>query len=419
MSIIRLIFTLLFALVSICAQSQTPRKVSVSHVDGPQLGKYGIVIQSFGVLSNAKAIQKKLNSKGYNATIVKHLNLYRVVAFSSNTLSDLATPYSVIKQSYPDSWCLENENFDSYSINNTISNTPQTTIPVQQTPVNYAQQKTTVPSATQTPSAPVKKMTASLVDKNIPVVNQVERNTFAVVIGNEKYKNEENVPYAENDANVFREYLHKTLGVPEKQIKYVENAGLNDLRIAVRWLKQAMEVCNGQGKAIFYYAGHGIPDEADKTAYLLPTDGIGSDVESAYSLQRLYEELSKMPASRTMVFLDACFSGSKREGGMMASARGVAIKVKPTTPQGNMVVFTAAQSDETAYPLKEQQHGMFTYYLLKMLQNTKGNVTLGELSDYLTTEVKRESFVENNKIQTPSVKVSTALQSSWRSLKLK
>lgn len=267
--------------------------------------------------------------------------------------------------------------------------------------------------------ATVEKPAISFVDRDIIVNNTIDKNTFVVIIGNEHYKNETNVPFAENDAKILKEYVQKTLGVPEKQIKFVQDAGLNDLRIAVRWLKQAMEVCNGQGKAIFYYAGHGIPDEADKTAYLLPTDGIGSDTESAYSLQRLYDELGNMPAQRTIVFLDACFSGSKREGGMMMSARGVAIKVKSMTPQGNLIIFTAAQGEETAYPYKEQQHGMFTYFLLKKLQETKGEATLGEIADYLITEVKRESFIENNKMQTPTVNVAPVLENSWRNMKVK
>jgi hypothetical protein len=37
-------------------------------------------------------------------------------------------------------------------------------------------------------------------------------------------------------------------------------------------------------------------------------------------------------------------------------------------PQGNMVVFSAAQGDETAYPNNDEKHGMFTYFLLKKLQ---------------------------------------------------
>ena len=269
------------------------------------------------------------------------------------------------------------------------------------------------------PKTPVQTVTPSVVDMNIPAAKTVDKNTFAVIIGNEMYRNEAEVPFAENDARVFKEYVQKTLGVPEKQIRFVANAGLNDLRGAVRWLSQAMDVCGGQGRAIFYYAGHGIPDEAEKTAYLLPVDGYGSDVESGYSISRLYAELGKMPAERVTVFLDACFSGAKREGGMMASARAVAIKVKPSTPQGKLVVFTAAQEDETAFPYKEQKHGMFTYYLLKKLQDTRGEVTLGELGDYLTSEVKRQSFVENNKVQTPTVTSSATLGTSWKNMRLK
>ena len=257
------------------------------------------------------------------------------------------------------------------------------------------------------------------VDNNIvnnPVMN---RNTFAIIIGNEAYKNEVGVPFAANDAKIFKEYVEKTLGVPHDQIRYVENAGYNDLRIAINWLVQAMKVCRGNGKAIVYYAGHGIPNESDLSAYLLPVDGIGNDPGSAYSLKELYDKLGSVEAQSITIFLDACFSGSKREDGMLASARGVALKAKPSAPKGNMIVFTAAQGDETAYPYKDKQHGMFTYFLLKKLQDSKGEVTLGELSDYLSDEVGRESFVKNGKMQTPSANVSASLQNSWRNLKLK
>ena len=180
-----------------------------------------------------------------------------------------------------------------------------------------------------------------------------------------------------------------------------------------------MTVCRGKGKAIVYYAGHGIPNESDLSAYLLPVDGIGNDPGSAYSLKDLYDKLSSVEAQSITIFLDACFSGSKREDGMLASARGVALKAKPSAPKGNMIVFSAAQGDETAYPYNDKQHGMFTYFLLKKLQETKGDVSLGDLSDYLTEEVGRQSFIKNNKMQTPTVNVSSSLQNSWRNMKLK
>jgi uncharacterized caspase-like protein len=257
------------------------------------------------------------------------------------------------------------------------------------------------------------------VDSKIITNPTTNKKTFAVIIGNEKYKNEVEVPYANNDAKVFSEYVEKTLGVPHDQIRYIENAGYNDLRMAVNWLTQAMTVCRGSGKAIVYYAGHGIPNESDLSAYILPVDGIGNDPGSAYSLKEFYDKLGSVEAQSITIFLDACFSGSKREDGMLVSARGVALKAKPSSPKGNMVVFSAAQGDETAYPYKDKQHGMFTYFLLKKLQETKGDVTLGELGDYLTKEVGRESFVKNGKMQTPTVNPSSTVVGGWRNIKLK
>ena len=135
-------------------------------------------------------------------------------------------------------------------------------------------------------------------------------------------------------------------------------------------------------------------------------------------MEELYATLGALPAQSITVFLDACFSGAKREGGMMASTRGVAIKVKASSPMGKMVVFSASQEDETAYPYKEQEHGLFTYYLLKKLKESKGDVTLGELSDYVIKEVKRQSIVQNGKIQTP-VLVPSVHIADWRNWKLR
>jgi len=117
--------------------------------------------------------------------------------------------------------------------------------------------------------------------------------------------------------------------------------------------------------------------------------------------------------------MDACFSGSQRSGDMLASARGVAIKVTQDAPVGNMVVFSAAQSDETAFPYRNKGHGMFTYFLLKKLQETKGEATLGELGEYITSNVRQQSIVINSKSQTPTVTPSATMGDKWRGMKLK
>lgn len=256
------------------------------------------------------------------------------------------------------------------------------------------------------------------VDENIPVAKAKNPNTFVLIIANEHYSQVAIVPFALNDGNIFREYCIKTLGIGEKHIKYLSDATGNQIKAGVNWLANLTEAFDNP-QIIVYYAGHGIPDETNKSAYLLPVDGSGTDVTTGYKLDDLYATLGNMPASRVAVFMDACFSGSKREEGMLASARGVALKAKSGVPQGNMVVFSAAQGDETAYPNREQQHGLFTYYLLKKLQETEGNVALKELGDYVTKQVTQQSLLLNSKKQTPSVTPSASLGNEWQTWKLK
>lgn len=257
------------------------------------------------------------------------------------------------------------------------------------------------------------------VDIDIPQIEVHNPNSFAVVIANENYKRAENVPFALNDGEIFAEYCKKTLGISDQNIHLVKDATLNDLKFNIKWLQNILKAFGGEASVIFYYAGHGIPDDQSKTAYLLPVDGYGSDVSTGYSLADLYKDLGKLPSKEISVFLDACFSGAKRDGGMLASARGVAKKVKNIAQMGNMVVFSAAQNDETAFPYKEQKHGLFTYYLLKKIQETKGNVTLGDLAEFVKIQVERQSIVINGKLQSPSIVGPSDGNANWKLWKLK
>ena len=262
----------------------------------------------------------------------------------------------------------------------------------------------------------------SEVDKNIPVTNIQNKNTFAVIIANEKYRNVADVPFAINDGNIFRDYCVKTLGIPNDQIHYRTNATGNDIYSEVKWLRNIFNTDKYKNaQIIFYYTGHGVPDVmSSNTAYLLPIDGIATDVSTGYKLDELYAALGGLSARSVTVFLDACFSGTTRKDGkeMLVEAKGVAIKAKEGVPQGNMVVFSAAQGNETAYPNYEEHHGMFTYFLLKKLQETKGDVTLYELGEYIKQEVNAKGAVKNLP-QTPCVTPSASIGGEWREWKLK
>lgn len=258
----------------------------------------------------------------------------------------------------------------------------------------------------------------SSVDIQIPENKISNSNTFVVIIANEDYKSVASVPYALNDGRILAKYCQRTLGIPSTNIKIHENATYNDMRLAIAWLKNVCDKYEGEASVLFYYAGHGIPDASDKSAYLLPVDGDGRYVQTAYKLDELYQKLGNMPTKTTTVLLDACFSGANRDGKMLSAERGVALKSRPGQPQGNMVIFSAAQGDETALPNDEEGHGMFTYYILKKLQETKGDITLSDLSSYVIREVGKKSAV-SNKPQTPSITPAQSVATTWQNWKLK
>lgn len=255
------------------------------------------------------------------------------------------------------------------------------------------------------------------IDTHIPVNTEIKDKTFVLIISNENYKHEQTVPYALNDGDVFYIYCEKTLGIPKKNIKHLRDATLNDMNHELEWLSNIVNAYDGEASAIVYYSGHGMPDESSKEAFLLPVDGYSSDSQSGLSILKLYQQLGSMDSQRTLVLLDACFSGTQRDGSMLNESRGIAIKNRKAPVQGNLVVFSAAQGNETAYPYKEYHHGLFTYYVLDKINQSGGHVSLGELSDYVIKQVKRSSMSENGKSQTPDIVVAST-NTEWRNWKL-
>ena len=267
--------------------------------------------------------------------------------------------------------------------------------------------------------AQLKNSAKSDVDVNIPKNNAVNDKTFAVVIANELYKHEEAVPYAKTDGESFRNYCLQTLGLPEGRVHFSTDATLNEMRMSMNWLKDIGEAFGEEAKVIFYYAGHGVADDASRSAFLLPVDGSGRDPESGYSVDKLYSQLGSLSVGSVIVLLDACFSGSKRDGEMMVASRGVAIKPKTTAPnEGNMVIISATTGDETAALYPQEGHGLFTYFLLKKLQESRGQCTLGQLADYVSTRVNQESVVVNKRPQTPTVSYSPSMIDKWQNMTL-
>ncbi len=258
------------------------------------------------------------------------------------------------------------------------------------------------------------------IDINVPISAQKFPNRFALIIGNEDYNSyqtglssEVNVEYAERDAKTFKEYAEKTLGIPNENIVLIINAKVVEFSKSIEKMNSVAKNLEGEAEIYFYYAGHGFPDEITKEPFLIPVDVSGTDLEFAISLNDVYKKFTEHPTKRVTVFLDACFSGGARNQGLLA-ARGVKVQPKENILSGNLVVFTASSGTQSSLPYRDQKHGLFTYYLLKKLQETSGNISMSEMADYLKRQVSVKSIMINDKEQNPQVNISPEIEDVWQ-----
>lgn len=259
----------------------------------------------------------------------------------------------------------------------------------------------------------------------IPVVPSENLKSFALVIGNEDYKShqtglsyEQNVEFALNDSRLIKELFNKTLGIPEKNILYLENATYAKIKQALNQLELICKHLDYKPNIFFYYSGHGLPDEITKVPHIIPVDATGSNMSFAVSLPELFNSLTSCSAERVVVMLDACFTGGARNSGLVAS-RAVRVRPKHNSLNGRIVVFSSSSSDQSSKSYKEKRHGLFTYYFTEKIIETKGEATLGELDKYLIKNVPLTSILVNKTEQVPEVNISNDVLNVWKEWRFK
>lgn len=257
------------------------------------------------------------------------------------------------------------------------------------------------------------------VDYDIPNNRGKRENTFCVIIANENYDNAPSVNYARVDGETFGKYCTNTLGIPADNIRTVYDGSYIEMADQLDWLINISKVFDSDARYIVYYSGHGIAGE-DGSCYMLPVNGDPNKSTHGFSLKDLSKKLQEITSgnANALVLMDACFSGSDRQNVSMLDGekRGM-VKVQEEEFKGNVIMMSAATDTQTSMSYDDKGHGMFTYFLLKKLQETKGDVTYGELFDYIHKQVSRRSVITKNKPQTPSLNVSDGLNNSWRNMK--
>ena len=262
----------------------------------------------------------------------------------------------------------------------------------------------------------------SLVDRDIPVSKTSNPNTYVLIMANSRYLNESNIATAEHDGDIMYEYCEKTLGIPQEHITFQQDLTMNQMSEAILYFSQTMELIP-EGRFLIFYYGHGMTDSATKETYLIPVDGSSERVSrTCFKRSDMINTLSLHPTQGTVIFMESCFSGSTPEGNMLSYSKnssGVLMEPREELGVGKTVLISASSGAQTANAYEKEQHNLFTYYLLKTLKDTGGEVTLGELFDQASAETKKTSHLELHRSQEPSVFSGPAIGNGWREWKLK
>ena len=234
-------------------------------------------------------------------------------------------------------------------------------------------------------------------DLDPTVGNRVKRNenALALIVGISDYKRTEAPAiYADKDAQYFHDYASLKLGIPDSNITTMinEKAEQGEVYLAVAdWLRHSSKL--GKSDVYIFFAGHGLASQDGEQMYLLPYDGRPRLLDKTAILRdKLFSDIAAANPRSVTVFLDTCYSGTTRGPDMLIASRPIAIRAKEQTVPEGFTIMTAAAGNQTAKPLEEARHGMFSCFLMKGMEgdadaNQDNQITAGELHAYVQQNV--------------------------------
>lgn len=228
-------------------------------------------------------------------------------------------------------------------------------------------------------------------------------NSYALVIGIDRYKQNPRVIYADTSARAFAELVNITFGVPKENIILLLNdeATSGELKAKLEIIKA---LADSRGNLYIYYAGHGVPSKSGDT-YILPYD-MSADamyLEPNLKLKNIYAKLSKIKVKNVFVFMDSCFSGKDDEGSLLYKGVAPIIKGKKTViDTKKLTVFSAGKSNDFANDYRGKKQRMFSYFLIEEL--SKGETKLNKVYPDIKQQVKKNSLKKGiGYIQVPQI----------------
>jgi formylglycine-generating enzyme required for sulfatase activity len=236
---------------------------------------------------------------------------------------------------------------------------------------------------------------------------------WAILIGVDDYAEVRKLKYCGADQRALRDRLVAS-GFPDNQVFLLHDEAKESkyrpLKANIeRQLDLVLKLVERNDLVVVGFSGHGV--HLDGKSYLCPTEARLGDPKTLVSLDRVYEELNKCPASLKVVLVDAC-RNDPRPGGERSLAptdetnRFAAALERP--PQG-ILLLTSCAPGQISMEEEEFGHGVFMHYLLDGMSgkadvDRNDRVSLVELYKYVNQETKVYVARKFNGFQTPALK---------------
>jgi len=237
--------------------------------------------------------------------------------------------------------------------------------------------------------------------------NQVSLNrddiyddSWAVIIGIDKYKYSDQLNYAVKDAEAVKEMLINKFYYPEENIRYLtdEEATLSNIKLN---LGEVATSAREDDRVLVFYSGHGETlkgADGSETGYIIPYEG---RQDNPYATGLVMDEILRtcqISKSKHMLFLmDACYSGLMTENVKGLSKPQEEGYLSKVANEKARQIITAGGGDEQVIERDEWQHSAFTKNLLEGLDtweadtDSDGYITADELGTYLRKSVTEDS----------------------------
>jgi uncharacterized caspase-like protein len=198
---------------------------------------------------------------------------------------------------------------------------------------------------------------------------------YALVIGNNAYRNVPRLQTAEADASEVEKLLRVDYGF---QTKLLLNATREDIFAALKAYRHELD---DGASLLIYYAGHGYNDKEIDKAYWLPVDARLDNSANWISADDITAGIKAIPARHVLIISDSCYSGTLTRGlSDMLTERDQRQRYLQKMLAGRSRTLMASGGNEPVTDSGGGGHSVFAGALLRGLTQTgKEQFTAAEL----------------------------------------